>query len=60
MGVNGTVIIAHGRSSSLAITNAIKLAANFAQANVPNHMADEISKVATFLDDIKKKAAAGA
>lgn len=49
MGVNGTVIIAHGRSSSMAIMNAIKLAANYAEKNVPMRLGDEISKVSKFL-----------
>jgi glycerol-3-phosphate acyltransferase PlsX len=36
LGVNGVVIICHGRSNSLAITNAIRLAARAAQRRLAN------------------------
>jgi glycerol-3-phosphate acyltransferase PlsX len=36
LGVNGVVIIGHGRSSPKAVKNAIRLAHDFAQIGLPN------------------------
>lgn len=44
LGVNGTVIIAHGRSDSKAIVNAIKLARRMAVVNLNSRITDELQK----------------
>lgn len=46
LGINGNCIISHGRSSSVAIRNALKIAADFAQMKVQETIAREISVVA--------------
>lgn len=43
LGVNGTCIISHGRSSSKAIKNAIRVAAEFSDKKVYKTIADEIN-----------------
>lgn len=43
LGINGTCIISHGRSSSKAIRNAIKVAAEVSRKNVCKLIADEIN-----------------
>ena len=42
-GVDGVVIIAHGRSDTIAIKNAVKLADRFARAELPIRMRDAIA-----------------
>lgn len=44
LGVNGVVIIAHGRSSAKAIKNAVRLAHEFAQINLPKLLANNLEK----------------
>jgi glycerol-3-phosphate acyltransferase PlsX len=43
LGINGNCIISHGRSSDIAIRNAIRIAADFAQSKVQEAIAQEIS-----------------
>ncbi len=45
LGINGTCIISHGRSSSKAIRNAVKVAAEFSKKKVYEIIADEINSV---------------
>ncbi len=45
MGINGTIIICHGRSNGKAIANAIRLASQAVIQNVNQHIADEIKPV---------------
>ncbi len=47
MGINGNCIISHGRSSDIAIRNALRIAADFAQMKVQDAIAQEISKHAS-------------
>jgi glycerol-3-phosphate acyltransferase PlsX len=42
LGINGLVLIGHGRSDALAIKSAIRLAKNAAEANVVNAMRSAI------------------
>jgi glycerol-3-phosphate acyltransferase PlsX len=42
LGVNGVMIIAHGRSDSRAVTNAIRVAMRMAQMDVNRHITEEI------------------
>ena len=42
LGINGTCIISHGRSSSRAIRNAIRVAAEFSRKKVHEIIAEEI------------------
>jgi len=44
LGVNGTVIIAHGSSSERAVKNAIRVAANAVRKEVNPHIEEEIAK----------------
>ncbi len=44
LGVNGGVIISHGRSSAKAIKNAIKAAYNFADKKVVQHLEEDLKK----------------
>ena len=44
LGINGTCIIGHGRSTSKAIRNAIKVAADFSGKKVYEVIASEIEK----------------
>lgn len=44
LGVEGVVIIAHGRSSPKAIKNAVRLAHEFAQINLPKLLAHNLDK----------------
>ncbi|MDQ2959541.1 MAG: phosphate acyltransferase PlsX [Candidatus Dormibacteraeota bacterium] len=44
LGVNGEVVIAHGRSDALAIMNAVRVASEAAQANVSGTIAAEIGR----------------
>jgi glycerol-3-phosphate acyltransferase PlsX len=46
LGINGNCIISHGRSSSVAIRNALRIAADFAQSKVQETIARDISAVA--------------
>jgi glycerol-3-phosphate acyltransferase PlsX len=41
LGINGTCIIAHGRSSPKAIANALRAASTFVEHNVSQHIAEE-------------------
>jgi glycerol-3-phosphate acyltransferase PlsX len=45
LGVNGVMIIAHGRSDARAIANAIRVARRMAQENVNKHITEEIRAV---------------
>jgi len=45
LGINGTCIISHGRSSSKAIRNAIKVASEFSKKKVYEIIADEINSI---------------
>jgi glycerol-3-phosphate acyltransferase PlsX len=45
LGINGTCIISHGRSSAKAIKNAIKVAAEFSRKRVYEIIAEEINSV---------------
>lgn len=45
LGINGTSIISHGRSSSKAIRNAVKVAAEFARKRVADAITEEINSV---------------
>jgi len=47
LGINGNCIISRGRSSSVAIRNAIRIAADFTQTKVQETIAREISAVAS-------------
>jgi glycerol-3-phosphate acyltransferase PlsX len=42
LGVDGVVIIAHGRSSPKAIKNAIRVAGRFAEGRINDHIRDEL------------------
>jgi glycerol-3-phosphate acyltransferase PlsX len=42
LGVNGTVIVGHGRSSSMAIKNAIRSAKEFVQTKVTYHLLNDL------------------
>ena len=44
IGINGISIISHGRSSDLAIKNAIRVAADIAKSEVNRHIHDDIEK----------------
>jgi len=44
LGVNGTVIIAHGASSSLAINNGLKLAYNMAKTKLNEHIKEWLAE----------------
>ena len=44
VGINGTCVISHGSSTAKAVTNAIRVAAEFATNNVNKHIAEEIIK----------------
>jgi glycerol-3-phosphate acyltransferase PlsX len=46
LGVNGVMIIAHGRSDSRAITNAIRVAGRMAEMDVNRHITEEIRELA--------------
>jgi glycerol-3-phosphate acyltransferase PlsX len=43
LGINGNCIISHGRSSNIAIRNALRIAADFAQMKVQDTIAQEIT-----------------
>ncbi len=45
LGINGTCIISHGRSSAKAIKNAIVVAANLAKAGLHRTISQELSKI---------------
>ncbi len=44
VGINGISIISHGRSSGLAVRNAIRVAADLAASEVNNHIREDIEK----------------
>lgn len=46
-GVDGVVVIAHGRSDTIALKNAVKLADRFARAELPSRLAHAIAITAT-------------
>jgi len=46
LGVDGCVIISHGKSTSKAIKNAIFQALNFADSNINKVIEDELSRFA--------------
>ncbi len=48
-GVDGVVVIAHGRSDTIAMKNAVKLADRFARADLPARLRDAISAPAPAL-----------
>ncbi len=45
LGINGTCIISHGRSSAKAIKNAILVAANLAKAGLYKTISEELSRI---------------
>ncbi|MCB1282464.1 MAG: hypothetical protein KDB18_13160, partial [Salinibacterium sp.] len=47
LGVNGTCLIAHGRSDRRAIGNAVKLANRFAKARVVEMISEGLAQVET-------------
>ncbi|MBC7316384.1 MAG: phosphate acyltransferase, partial [Chloroflexi bacterium] len=49
LGVNGVVIIAHGRSDALAMENAVRVAVEAVQANVVETIRQEIAEVQALL-----------
>jgi glycerol-3-phosphate acyltransferase PlsX len=44
VGINGISIIGHGRSSDLAVKNAIRVAAELAKSEVNKHIREDIEK----------------
>lgn len=50
LGINGTCIISHGRSSSKAIKNAIVVAANLARAGLHRIISEELSRMKGLFD----------
>jgi glycerol-3-phosphate acyltransferase PlsX len=44
VGINGISIISHGRSSGLAVRNAIRVAADLAASEVNKHIREDIEK----------------
>jgi glycerol-3-phosphate acyltransferase PlsX len=53
LGINGTCIISHGRSTSKAIKNALRVAADFSEKRVHNVIASEIEK--SMVEKVDKK-----
>ncbi len=53
MGVNGIVIIGHGRSNAKAIMNAIRMSQNFISQNILGKVSGEIEKSMTALRGVK-------
>jgi glycerol-3-phosphate acyltransferase PlsX len=45
LGVNGSVVICHGRSKATAISNAIEVATNFCGSAVNDHIVEAVAKV---------------
>jgi glycerol-3-phosphate acyltransferase PlsX len=46
LGLNGAVIISHGRSDSRAVANAIRVAAEAVQANVTDYIQQQMPRLA--------------
>jgi glycerol-3-phosphate acyltransferase PlsX len=57
LGVNGTVIIGHGRSDALAVENAIGVAIEAVQNRVVERIRDEIADAMTVLANLPSRAA---
>ena len=53
LGINGTCIISHGRSTSKAIKNALRVAADFSEKSVHKVIASEIEK--SMVEKVDKK-----
>jgi glycerol-3-phosphate acyltransferase PlsX len=53
LGINGTCIISHGRSTSKAIKNALRVAADFSEKRVHKVIASEIAK--SMVEKVDKK-----
>lgn len=53
LGVNGIVIVGHGRSSNKAIKNAINLAKGFMKANILKKISKEIEKMHATFKELK-------
>jgi glycerol-3-phosphate acyltransferase PlsX len=53
LGVNGIVIVGHGRSSNKAIKNAINLAKGFMKANILKKISNEIEKMQATFEELK-------
>ncbi len=53
LGLNGVCIIGHGRSSSKAVKNAVKMAKNFVVSRVQEKIQNEIAKMPEVVDGIK-------
>jgi glycerol-3-phosphate acyltransferase PlsX len=53
LGINGTCIISHGRSTAKAIRNAMRVAADFAEKEVYETVASSIKKHVSLLEGIK-------
>lgn len=53
LGINGTCIISHGRSTSKAIRNAIKVAAEFAEKKLSDKITSEIENDMIYHEGIK-------
>ena len=53
LGINGTCIISHGRSTSKAIRNAIKVAAEFAEKKLSDKITSEIESDMIYHEGIK-------
>ena len=49
LGINGTVIIGHGRSEAKAIKNGIKMAATFVKKNINAHLEKGLKEHETFM-----------
>ncbi|MBC7255118.1 MAG: phosphate acyltransferase PlsX [Chloroflexi bacterium] len=54
LGVNGVVIIAHGRSDALAMENAVRVAIEAVQANVMETIRQEIAEVQALLGAVQE------
>ena len=53
LGLNGVCIIGHGRSSSKAVKNAVKMAKNFVVSRVQEKIQNEIAKMPEVVDGVK-------
>lgn len=53
LGLNGVCIIGHGRSSSKAVKNAVRMAKNFVVSRVQEKIQNEIAKMPEVVDGIK-------
>lgn len=53
LGLNGVCIIGHGRSSSKAVKNAVRMAKNFVVSRVQEKIQNEIAKMPEVVDGVK-------